>query len=42
MVVSTGFAVIRPQKRVVSNFGYWVMSEYGFVEEMGIMSCGAR
>ena len=40
MVVSTGFAVIRPQKRFASNFAYWVMSEYGFVEEIVARSVG--
>ena len=39
MVVSTGFAVVRPQS-VEPRFAYWAMSEAGFVSEIVARSVG--
>ena len=39
MVVSTGFAVIRPQS-MEKDFASWVLKEYGFVEEVVARSTG--
>ena len=39
MVVSTGFAVIRPHK-LVSDFASWVLTGHGFVEEVVARSNG--